>query len=119
MLVFSRICANVGGGGIMKQVDLNEDLQLMLIAAIRYAVGRESYMPSTVIRYLTPLLSDLSNKTLTIIDRDIQWNYELDERLKNDGSRHGIFGDNQIDKPAWMRFWQDVKDEMERRRKLI
>lgn len=101
----------------MKQVDLNEDLQLMLIAAIRYAMGRESYMPFAVIRYLTCLLPDLSNKTLTIIDRDIRWNYELDERLN--GSRHGVFGDNQIDKPAWMRFWQDVKDEMERRRKLI
>ena len=119
MYIFSWICVDVSGGEIMKQIDLNEDLQLMLIAAIRYAIGRESYVPSMVIRYLTRLLPDLSNKTLTIIDRDIRWNYELDERSKNDDSRHGVFGDNQIDKPAWMRFWQDVKDEMERRRKLI
>lgn len=72
--------------------------------AVRYCLGRRSYMPSLVCGYLTPLLSELDDNTLACFKRDI------DER-KNDGFS---FGD-ACDYETWEQFYKAVYKEIERR----
>lgn len=72
--------------------------------AVRYCLGRRSYMPSLVCGYLTPLLSELDDNTLACFKRDI------DER-KKDGFG---FGD-ACDYETWEQFYKAVRKEIERR----
>jgi len=101
------------------KVELDDKFETILICAERYACGRESYMPSLVIDYITPLLPNLSNRALSVLDEDMHRTDEMDGRWKGveifPGVRHGAWGNDRIDKPGWMRFWQAVKAEMERR----
>lgn len=103
----------------MEKLALTDDLETILICAERYACGRESYMPSLVISYITPLLPKLSNRTLHVLNEDMQRTDEEDKRWQGyevvKGMRHGSWGDDAIDKPGWMRFWTAVKAEIERR----
>jgi hypothetical protein len=77
-------------------------------------------MPSLVIDYITPLLPHLSDRALSVLNDDMRMTDEMDGRCKSvevvPGVRHGAWGNDRIDKPGWMRFWQAVKAEMERRR---
>ena len=58
----------------IKVVKLNDDLQQMLISAVRYALGRRTYMVDWTIKYVTPLLPDFYDKELSIMQRDVyEW----------------------------------------------
>lgn len=100
-------------------VEINDDFETILIDAERYACGRESYMPSLVIAYITPLLPKLSDRTLRVLNEDMQRTDEEDKRWVGTevvkGMRHGLWGDDAIDKPGWMKFWADVREEIRRR----
>ena len=60
-------------------------------------------MPSTVCSYITKLIPRLSLKSLSVIERDIL-----------DAENFG-YGDENIDKPVWMEFLDEIKNEIERR----
>ena len=60
-------------------ITITQDFETMLICAMRYAIGRGSYMPSIVIDYIRFLLPQLSTNTLFIMQRDIR---EEAERYK-------------------------------------
>lgn len=46
----------------------------VLNCAVRYALGRMSYMPGLVMGEIRPMLKDCSDKTLWCFDRDInEW----------------------------------------------
>lgn len=85
-------------------VPIDSDLEQVLICAERYACGRQTYMPHTVIRYITPLIPYLDANTLHVLDRDMQ-----------EAVRIGGLGDPQIDAPEWMAFHECVKNERKRR----
>lgn len=85
-----------------KCVEVDRNFETMLICAERYACGRQTYMPSLVIDYITPLLPRLSDSTPAVLERDI-------------AGANG-YGDEKIDKPCWMRFLSDVRAELERRK---
>lgn len=87
-----------------KIVVSDDNFGTILICAVRYAIGRETYMPSLVIGYITPLLPYLSAKTLYVLDQDI-----TEQRY------HGGYGHPRIDEPGWMRFLDAVHAEQERR----
>ena len=53
-------------------VAVTDDFELMMISALRYAIGRESYMPSVTIDYIRYLIPQLSPKTLFVMKRDIR-----------------------------------------------
>lgn len=82
----------------------NEKFGTILNCAVRYAIGRESYMPSLVIGYITPLLPYLPAKTLYVLDQDI-----TEQRY------HGGYGHPRIDEPGWMRFLEAVHAEQDKR----
>ena len=87
---------------MMKLIELDEDFCTILICAIRYCLGRQTYMPSLVTDFIRPLLPYLDNKTLNIIEKDI--------RVAES------YGNETIDKPIWVRFLDDIEHEISRRK---
>ena len=80
----------------------DKDFGAVLNCAIRYCIGRQTYMPGLVIDFITPLLPYLSNKTLWCMERDL--------------SDATYFGDESIDTPVWMKFKANVEYEVRRRK---
>jgi hypothetical protein len=76
----------------------------VLNCAVRYAIGRQSYMPGLVIDFITPLIPHLSNKTLWVFDHDT-----------TNARWEGGYGDPRIDEPKWLKFREDVRAERLRR----
>lgn len=73
--------------------------------AVRYCLGRRTYMPSLVCGYITPFLPEMSDNTLDCFERDIA------ER-----KRTGFdFGDS-CDYETWDAFYKAVCKEIERRK---
>ena len=50
----------------------DSDFRLILLSAMRYAMGRKTYMPSVVADYLKRHIQLLDNKFLTLAANDIQ-----------------------------------------------
>lgn len=88
----------------MKEATLpiNDDFESILICAIRYAIGRRTYMPYIVCNFIQPLVPLLSNKALHVMSRDIT-------------ERGDDLGDPNIDAPHWINLKNAVSKEMERR----
>lgn len=77
----------------------NEDFGAILNCAVRYALGRRTYMPSLVIGFITPRLKQLSSKTLWCFDQDV-----------TDARYVGGYGD-PCDEDDWIRFLAAVRAE--------
>ena len=86
-------------------LEIDKNFETILLCAVRYAIGRKSYIPSLVIDYITPLLSHLSYNTLGLIANDIT----------EYGKYYGGLGDDKIDRPYWLNFKRKILAEMERR----
>lgn len=83
----------------------NDDFGAVCNCAVRYCLGRRSYMPSLVCGYIIPLLPELTDKTLDCFERDIA------ER-----KRTGFdFGDS-CDYETWDAFYKAVCKEIEGRK---
>lgn len=82
----------------------NDDFGAVCNCAVRYCLGRRSYMISLVCGYITPLLPELTDMTLGCFERDIA------ER-----KRTGFFGDS-YDYETWNAFYKAVCNEIERRK---
>ena len=86
-------------------IDLEDDIfGTVLNCAVRYAIGRQTYMPSLVIGFITPLLPHLNDKTLWCFDQDV-----------TDARWMGGYGDPRIDEPGWMKFHESVRAERTKR----
>ena len=92
----------------MTVVEINKDFEAILICAVRYAIGRKSYMPSMVIDYITPLLPYLSEDVLKLIVNEIIERYTYE----------GALGDEKIDKPYWEQFLRKIRLEIGGRHEL-
>lgn len=88
------------------QINLeDDDFGAILNCAVRYALGRQSYMPGLVIDYIRPLLPYLNDKTLWCLERDIR-----------EAENFGGYGDPQIDKPGWIKFLLEIQEEIQKRK---
>lgn len=87
-------------------IEINKDFETILLCAVRYAIGRQTYMPSLVIDYITPLLPYLTDNTLRLIANEI---------TEYEGYEGGL-GDEKIDKPYWEQFLRKIRAEMEKRK---
>jgi hypothetical protein len=81
----------------------DDDFGAVLNCAVRYSLGRRSYMPGLVIGFITPLIPHISDRTLDVMIRDIR-------------NPYGGYGDPQIDEPGWMRFLGELTEEQKRRK---
>lgn len=86
-------------------IEIDKNFETILLCAVRYAIGRKSYMPSMVIDYITPLLPHLSDNILRLI---------ADEIIEYRSYKGGL-GDEKIDRPYWEQFLRKIKVEMEKR----
>ena len=83
-------------------VEIDKNFESILVCAVRYAIGRKSYMPSMVIDYITPLLPYLSEDVLKLIANEI---------TEHDTYEDGL-GDEKIDKPYWEQFLRKIRLEI-------
>ena len=83
-------------------VEIDKNFETILLCAVRYAIGRKSYMPSMVIDYITPLLPYLSEDVLKLIADEIIGRYTYE----------GALGDEMIDKPYWEQFLRKIRLEI-------
>ena len=65
-------------------IAVTQDFELMMISALRYAIGRYTYMPSVTIEYIRYLIPQLSPKTLYIMKRDIEEKIERYKRMERE-----------------------------------
>lgn len=78
-------------------IDLSDDdFGAVLNCAIRYCLGRRTYMPGLVTDYVRPLLPYVNQKTLSVLKQDIA------EQAKSG------YGD-ACDAKMWERFLADVR----------
>ena len=89
-------------------VEINKDFETILLCAVRYAIGRRTYIPSLVIDYMTPLLPYLSEDVLKLLANEIT-KYEAYE---------GALGDEMIDRPYWIEFLRKIRLEIGGRNEL-
>ena len=83
-------------------IEINKNFETILLCAVRYAIGRRTYIPSLVIDYITPLLPYLSEDVLKLIVNEIVQRYTYE----------GALGDEKIDKPYWEQFLRKIRLEM-------
>jgi hypothetical protein len=65
-------------------ISITNHFELMMISALRYAIGRYTYMPSVTIEYIRYLIPQLSAKTLFIMKRDIGEEIERYQRMERE-----------------------------------
>lgn len=84
-------------------MEINRD-SVLITCAVRYALGRQSYMPSSVVDELKPLLSKMSKRNLTVMRTDLK---EYMEHVNNDWNYS-----------YWLELLTEVETELERRETL-
>ena len=70
----------------------NNDFATLAVCALRYSMGRETYMPDLVRSIVRPHLRELSDEELSVLIRD--------------SKEQRCFGNETIDKPGWLQ-WRD------------
>lgn len=78
----------------------------ILNCAVRYALGRASYMPSLVMGEIRPMLPDCSDKTLRVFEQDVS------EWLERTQPETGFFDNYYAD---WRQFLETCKAELDGR----
>ena len=84
----------------------DEDFGAVLMCAVRYAIGRRTYMPKLVVDFITPLVPELTTKTLWVLKADI-----------NDREKYDALGDPTIDAPIWRELFTVIQKELIKRGK--
>lgn len=85
----------------------NDDFGAVCNCAIRYCLGRRSYMPALVIDFIAPHIQHLSDKTIWCLKSDI-------EKYKESGGDFGY----DFDEKKWMEFLDLVNTEYDRRNNI-
>ncbi len=95
----------------IKGDDVSE-LGALMICAVRYAIGRESYMPSLVQGFIRRYPQAVTENVKETILRDIEENDRITEHDLGDGKKMRIdhLGDTKIDRPGWLKFRDWLKE---------
>lgn len=82
------------------EIEINsDDFGLVLNCAVRYALGRRTYVTSSIPSFIAPLLPYINDRTLYVLDQDI-----------TDQKYYGGYGE-ECDRVSWMQFHEKVKAE--------
>lgn len=91
----------------MKTVDLNRHFEQMLICAVRYALGRQTYIVSDTVEYVLARKYDLSDWCKRTIARDV-WD-DFDKASK----KYGYTVMVRYNYKEWWRLIKALDKEME------
>lgn len=84
-------------------LDLSDrDFGNIVISAVRYALGRQTYIVKDTCDFVSELLSYLHTMTLVVLERDI--------------ANAKSYGDENVDKPHWMMLLDSITFEIEKRK---
>jgi len=72
----------------------------LLIAAARYWIGRRTIAATCFAEELAKAWQDIPDKTRTIIRRDLENEFERDDRARDEGGTYHPLGDD-CDRQAW------------------
>lgn len=97
-------------GKEVRRLPLESRLELMLISAERYALGRKTYIVADTTEYIACLVNDLSDWCIGVLIQDIEDRKALAERSGDEG----WWGD-ACDKRCWLAFYDTLIGERERR----
>lgn len=90
----------------MRMVAINDDFEMMLECAERYAIGRHSYLPPEVASYIKYKLPYVSVKCLTVLYNDILGEFRHREQMNWDLSY----------RKEWQELLDAVRAELEKRK---
>lgn len=94
----------------------NDDFGAILNCAVRYSLGRHSYMPGLVISFITPMLPTITERTLRVMERDVREFTEAEAaRIKYDPLWDQGIVVVRDDLHMWNGFLADLQAEMEMR----
>lgn len=82
----------------------------VLNCAVRYALGRNSYMPGLVMSVIRPMLPNCSDKTLWCFEQDVSEWIEGKTWMMDDMFTYWFY------KEEWMNFLDAVRAEIEKRK---
>ena len=86
-------------------IDISQDdFGTLCICAIRYCHGRQTYMPSFIQGIVRSHFKDLSDRDIDVMVEDCEFQRTMD-----------LYGDEKIDKPGWLQFEIDLKEERAKR----
>lgn len=85
-------------------IDPHEELfGIVCSCAVRYALGRQTYIPDIVQSFIQPYIPYMSDLALSVLERDV--------------ANADDYGDDNIDKPGWLNFLTEITLEVEKRKK--
>nr|DAP99306.1 MAG TPA: hypothetical protein [Caudoviricetes sp.] len=93
----------------MYQVPIDDDFQQMMVSALRYALGRQSYIVGLTIEYLEWKIPLMDKKYLAIMSRDIDEEIKMFDRLSKDPKSRRMSID--IDK-RWVRLKEKIDERL-------
>lgn len=79
------------------------DFGTICVCALRYCMGRRTYMPRMVQDIVLEHFDDLSDRDLEVLANDETFQYRM-----------GLWGDT-CDKEDWLRFWTKLKEKRSER----
>ena len=94
-----------------KDRTFDKDLGVIALCAVRYAIGRESYMPSLVQDFVMRHPEILSDNIRTVMIRDIEEADEIRTYTMENGCPIIVdrLGDTKIDRPGWLKLKEWLK----------
>ena len=91
----------------MYQVLIDANFQQMMVSALRYALGRQSYIVGLTIEYLEWKIPLMDKKYLAIMSRDIDEEIKLSDRLSKDPKRNWMSIDIR-----WLRLKEKIDERL-------
>ena len=82
-------------------MELDRDFGTVCGCAVRYSLGRQTYMPSLVQQFINRNLKQIDSYSLAVMARDIK--------------EAPSYGNETIDKPGWMNFLAVLEKELKDR----
>ena len=98
--------------------ECNEHFGIICLCAMRYALGRQTYMPGLVQDFIRAHIGEIDSGTIEIMIRDIDTADKIKAHMMSDGhilSMDGL-GDTKIDRPGWERFRAFLKDKLKEKK---
>ena len=94
---------------VEQEINILSEFNTICVCAVRYAVGRKTYMPRLVMDYCLDNLALLKTETLYAIVKDVNDYYERFEPDQKD----------DFDYKEWIAFKVFLEGEIERRRHAV
>ena len=84
------------------------------LCALRYALGRQTYMPSIVQDFIRAHISEIDKSSIKVMLRDIDEADRIRTYISNSGDSIVIdgLGDTKIDRPGWERLRDFLREKV-------